>query len=416
MKKIVVIDDKTYHFRNMAPTMNKTSVLKYTLIIVTTIIVLFALYVKLSNRFWSRQPIFHYFDLKHWVFPNQLIEKTLPKINKFYNSKILFNKIEILDDEKKALITSFLTAHYLPNEFERYNPTKDSVFDYLKSHNSSCYFSLLEEKKLFHNLDKKIQTLNSQIVSFMTLRPYICVLNNTKFPINFIDFLCVHSEKRGQRLAPEIIYSTYYNNAYNDGFPISFFKNENRPLKYVVPFVVYKNYMFDIKYWDKNVVFDQPYIKVTFINDGNFNWFYDFYEEIYKSFKSFIAPNINNLKLLCGKKHIFIGFLTVHGVGKACYMFRNTYTTYNKIGSIELFASYNDCDNDDLFVLGFFVMLSKLNKEMSLGKLFIENISNNDKIIRKILKRYTEEKQMINSYYFYNFSTIPLKSNAVFIV
>ena len=40
-------------------------------------------YFKIKYQFWSIQPVFHIYDLHFWLFPNQIVNPSLPKINKF---------------------------------------------------------------------------------------------------------------------------------------------------------------------------------------------------------------------------------------------------------------------------------------------------------------------------------------------
>ena len=52
---------------------------------------------------------------------------------------------------------------------------------------------------------------NNNMVSTMTTRPLHCFINGEKMNIYYVDFLCVHKDKRKQGIAPEIIYSHYVN-------------------------------------------------------------------------------------------------------------------------------------------------------------------------------------------------------------
>ena len=71
------------------------------LIIILTIIVIYLFY-KATNQFWSRQPVFHFHNLKYWIFPPGIIQKELPRKDKFYNIKIQFDSFVKLKTEKKS--------------------------------------------------------------------------------------------------------------------------------------------------------------------------------------------------------------------------------------------------------------------------------------------------------------------------
>ena len=48
------------------------------LIIILVIVVIYLCY-KAMNQFWSRQPVFHFHNLKYWLFPPGIIQKKLPQ-------------------------------------------------------------------------------------------------------------------------------------------------------------------------------------------------------------------------------------------------------------------------------------------------------------------------------------------------
>ena len=75
---------------------------------------------------------------------------------------------------------------------------------------------------------------------------------------------------------------------------------------FIVPVTVYKTYGFDMKYWTKNIKFDQPNIKTVIINDANLNLIIDILNKIDKSFSCVIKPIITNIKNLLLNKNLFI--------------------------------------------------------------------------------------------------------------
>ena len=60
--------------------------------------------------------------------------------------------------------------------------------------------------------------------------------------------------------------------------------------------------------------------------------------------------------------------------------------------------------------------ISQIYQQNKFQKLFIENISNNNMIIKKITERYNYTWKGKCSYYFYNFGYRPFKSNDVFLL
>lgn len=377
------------------------------ILILIIIFIILYLYYKYKYQFWSRQPVFHFHNLKYWIFPPGIIQHEKPRINKFYNSEIQYNDFLKLKTEKKALFVNFIQSHYLTDKNEKYNPTNNSIIPYFQHHNDKSFISLYI---------KKMNTTN-KLLGVMTSRPLICRLNNNKFELHYVDYLCVHKKKRKQGVAQQIIYSTYVNHRNIHKNVIYLFKREGENTL-IVPLTIYKTYAFDMKYWKRDISADKSHINLVLINDSNLNLIIDFWKSINNKFKCVIKSNISNIKGLLATKNIYIGVLFINNVPTSLYIFRNTYTTYDKERSLEFFASYNNPilnPNEKLFTLGALITIDKIRKFSPTRYLFIENISNNNIIIKNILERYTSYHQSIYSYYFYNFAVHPLFSSDIFI-
>ena len=112
------------------------------IIAVIVIIIVIILGYRLKYQFWSRQPVFHYHNLKYWLFPPGIIQHKRPEKNKYYDHKIYFDNYFRTPTEKKALFASFIRRHYMPHKSEKYSPTKKGVLNYFKSHNNKAYLCL----------------------------------------------------------------------------------------------------------------------------------------------------------------------------------------------------------------------------------------------------------------------------------
>ena len=55
-------------------------------------IVCFAI-IKIKYKFWSIQPVFHFYNIKYWLFPPGIIETQEPETNKYTN----LQNIEFID-------------------------------------------------------------------------------------------------------------------------------------------------------------------------------------------------------------------------------------------------------------------------------------------------------------------------------
>lgn len=372
------------------------------LTIISIIVLLIAIY-KLKFPFWSRQPVFHFHNLKYWFFPPGIIQHGKPEKDKFYDKNIYFDTYTNTPTKKKVLFAQFIKGHFLPHKTEKWSPPTKGVLNYFKGHNKKTYLSMMYDKN------------NFKLISTMSTRPLDCYIGNQKLSLGYVDFLCVHQKYRKRGLAPKIIYSHYVNSRYKSKDTVFLFKREGATTL-IVPLTAYNNYVFDIFYWDKLVRFDQPNIKTILITPQTFHYFVYVYERLMESnFDCLIIPNINHIKLLVKDKQMFITVTLIDKEPYDCFIFHNTYTTYNGKKSVECIGSFKETD-ESVFVLGFLCSISLIYEMMPFTRLFIENISNNNILIKNILKRYEPIAKLKASYYFYNFGYRPFESSKVFIL
>ena len=55
------------------------------LVIFIVLLITFKCYIKIKYKFWSRQPVFHTYDLHHWLHPKGIINPELPNSDKYCN-------------------------------------------------------------------------------------------------------------------------------------------------------------------------------------------------------------------------------------------------------------------------------------------------------------------------------------------
>ena len=152
------------------------------------------------------------------------------------------------------------------------------------------------------------------------------------------------------------------------------------------------------------------------VHDSNFNMFLELFNEIRPFFKCLIYPNVQNIKHLCKNKILFITLVMNKNIPKAFYIFRNNCTTYNDDLSVECLASFS-ATKEIIFNDGLINSLKIIHdKCLKFRYLFMENISNNNFIIKNIMKRYNPLKIINTSYYFYNMAHKPINSNEVFFI
>ena len=104
--------------------------IKYLIIILVILYIVFTIYFKIKSPFWSRQPVFHFHNIYYWFFPPGIIQHNLPILNQFYNSSILFNTYSDTNDQKKNDLFHLIRYNYLLDKKLQYKPTQKSIFTY----------------------------------------------------------------------------------------------------------------------------------------------------------------------------------------------------------------------------------------------------------------------------------------------
>lgn len=378
-------------------------IIVYSLIIFISIYVLLTGLFKLYFPFWSRQPVFHLHNIYYWIYyyfyeQGNIITKALPDDSKFYNDTIHFYNFEDCPENLKKDFVEFIGENFMPRKAEKYAPENDSIIDAFKNHNGASSLSL----KIY----------NGKILACMTMKPIECKVDTVKMIINYVDFLCVHEMHRKKNYATNQIYTHVYKHQHkNKNDAISFFKRENKS-NMIVPFTTYYNYMFKIKNWEFCYDFDQPNINIVFIGKENRNKFHQIFMESKERFDYCFTLGLGNIFHMIDKGHIKIAALMFGQQFVGYYVFINSYTTYHGVKSIEISASYkSESVNDNVFTLGFLISLSLIAKDWRNEIIFIENLSNNNIILKLLLEKYIYLERMKNALYFYNYAIHPKDAN-----
>tara|TARA_B100000900_G_C20583540_1_gene718578 strand:- start:200 stop:1240 length:1041 start_codon:yes stop_codon:yes gene_type:complete len=345
--------------------------------------------------------VFHYHNIYYWLFPPEELNYNFKK-NKYYDSTILFQDYKLIDNKKKALMSDFIKTHYSPQKYEQYNPSNQSILANFENHNDVVYISIYNQ--------------NNNIIGFMSSIPYEATLYNTNMNIYYIDFLCVHKNKRKKGLASNIIYSHAVNMYDTIKNMVYIFKREGALSSYV-PLTIYNCYIFDTKHWVKNVTFIGKQYNICSVSDTHLGVFKDLIVDIKQStlFNCVYHPYVGNLDLLIKNKNLFVFMLMSNDVCIACYVYKNNSMKYDGKISIDLIASYSNT-SDDIFVMGYLNTLKKLYSEIKYDLLLVENISHNYIILKNILERYSYLHKSTMGYYYYNYANRPVYSKDVFCI
>ena len=384
------------------------------LILVILLFVIYA-YIKIKYKFWSIQPVFHFYDLQWYLFPCGIIMHELPEKNKYCN----FRDIETLQFDtvkphQLSRFIHFIQSHYLQNKENKFLPSKENIVPYFTSHNSPCFFT-------FYNTDELNDTTNNgvvqdtKIISVMTSRPlHVCINNGNNdaiFDVYYVDYLCVDKGYRKRGIAPEIIQTHEYNQRLlNQKIKVSLFKREDE-LTGIIPLCVYKTHGFDISNW-KNPPTLPIQCSLIEIGKVNFHHLMDFIKIKQTDFDIVITMEFSNLMELIKTQNIYCYVIIENGVVVSAYFFKKTCTYItNKKEALVCFASIKATKDDTIFINGYKNALCKICKKHTQYKFgFIEDISNNNIIIQNLVIKNTPFITSPTAFFFYNFAYSVFKS------
>jgi hypothetical protein len=386
------------------------------------LVCIFFISIRLKYRFWSIQPVFHYYDLYYWIFDIGIINYELPQKNKYTNFKnIQTFEIEQLTNKDIILFTLLVQQHYFINKENKFYPKQENIINYFKGHNNPCYISFYSKPNILYETKTNNIIEDKKIIGVITSRPLnVSIIKSNKinnFSVYYVDYLCVDKYYRKQNIAPQLIQTHEYNQRhYNKNIVVSLFKREEE-LTGIIPLTIYKTYCYNISNWSKSLELN-PSIKLLKGDSQNIYYLYNFLKENIYKWSAIIIPEMSNILELIKSNNIFVRMLVYNNEIQSFYIFKKTCTYIEKEKEIiSCIASMKGSKlTNKEFINGFFVSLWSIKEENKDFKyLSIENISDNHILINS---------NMINNlivvssyaYYFYNFAYQPFDSSKVLII
>ena len=376
--------------------------MRYIIIFFSVIIFIFII-LRIFNRFWSTQPVFHFYNIFYWFFPTGLVNIKQPPVTKFYDKNIICDYAGKTTTEKKELLVLFLQNHYNKNNQNIYKFDKSFILEQLNLQKSFSHISL------------QYDLIKNKIISCLTTRLLCGYINKQKLFISFMDFLCVRDKYEKSNVGYNQIYTHYLKSRELNAAPIFLFKR-NKKLKLLVPLTIYNSYLFESKYLNKINIYLPRNISCHIIKSYNFQIFKEFCKVLQDNFKCFIIPNFTSINNLI-KKNILFPFIikdNLKPIGiivykKTCISFKNKIV-------INCIASYCSGKYEEILQQSITNTVVLLKKQIKFDLINFENKSLNDILIRNLLTKYTPKGKLLSCYYFYNFISRPFKSKDVFLI
>jgi hypothetical protein len=252
-------------------------------------------------------------------------------------------------------------------------------------------------------------------------------INKNKVKISFIHSYKIHKTSKNKNNDYEKLFYTHYINSRSIGSPHIFLFKQKGSIPWLTPCTTFYSYKFDTKYWLtpcttfysykfdtkylNNVNFNIPNnISIRQIKSGSFRMILHFFGVISKKFAFYCIPDYANLKNMISTNLITPMVLMDNNNIVGMLIFRNN-NNYTSLIASACFPKYRNYLFPSL--QNSLCLLKRIKKYK---EVVVENVSNNNYIIKEILKRrFPKEKQQI-SYYFYNFSIRPFMSPSCFLL
>lgn len=395
----------------------------YILLFFIVLVIVIIGYIKITFRFWSLQPVFHFYDFHYYFSSRCIIDEELPQKNKYCN----FNNIETIKYENVSVIkldqfTKFTRKHFLKNGENQFNPKKQNIMPYFEGHNSTCFFSFYYDTELLTDIKKNTIIKDKKMVGIMTTRPLNVSINNTLINVYYVDYLCVDKMHRKKGIAAQLIQTHHYNQRhFNRDIHVSLFKKEGE-LTGIVPLCIYNTFAFDMTYWIKPPNFNAT-ISLIECGKTNLRYLLEFIKENSKKFNVYIIPEISSILELIKTQNIYIYMLIEDNDVKCVYFFKKSCTEIKKgKEALILFASINGItskkkEDQNIFIHGYKVALFAIYEKNPFFQFaVIEEISDNDLIIDDIKNNSLVEIKSPTAYFFYNYICHTFLAKKTFII
>jgi hypothetical protein len=382
--------------------------------------------------FWSKQPVFHIYNLFYWCRPPGLICNDLPLINKYVDLFNIKTYPLIQDEERNALIKlvcNFIKNNYIHNKeingSVKYSPSENNIIEYLTASNHVSYYTVYQEQKLLFNKNVP-ETSIDDIIAVITARPlyvrFIKSKQKTMFTTYYVDNLCVQPAYRKKNIASNMIQTHYYNLRKNNKIiNTCLFKREGE-LNSIVPLVVFNTYCYYIKtLQNNNNIIVPPNISLIEIGSSQLHLLVDFIKSKMSKFTCVILPDVTNITNLIKTKNLTAYALInkTNGQILSCYIFRLINLSYDGEKAVECISTLSDCVQD-VFINGFKMSLLKLSEY---HLVLIEDTANTNIIIKHIQSKSIQSNSINpvkfispTAFFFYNYACYSIKKNEFLII
>lgn len=386
--------------------------LAYTMLVIVTIVLIAKAVIKLKYGFWGAQPVFHVYDFLYWIRPPGIIEDKLPMATKYVDRiNIKTKEFSQISAQDLKIFCQFIRLHYLRSRGAKYSPTDPQITTSFANNEYPSYLTTYYSSRTSYENTWK----NIDIMGVISARPLTLTLGDERFPVYYVDNLCVHPDHRRKGLAPKLIQTHHYDTRYNTPqIKVHLFKREGE-MTAIVPLVAYFTHMYVLPELPKaNLPRASSLVKV---GSSTLRIAIDFIHDQCARYDSVIAVGVPTLAASIANNTLDIYILMESNVPVALYALRDPAVTHGKDKALECCASVRCCD-DETFTSGFLEAVRQANKSLRARSLLIECLGDNEALNGLIIAsdRLRHLGRSPTAYFLYNYACRSVPPNSTFVL
>lgn len=383
--------------------------LYYCLLFIILIIILMFVYIRLKFKFWAIQPVFHIYDIKHWLLTDRVINLELPKANKYVKLlDICTNETNMLSQSEKNEISTFICDNFIYSSIANYYPKEDDIFLYFNTIIGKSYISIFLDNMTY---------AKKNIIGIIMSRPlFITFSGKSSMIVNYIDNLNVRIDRRKEGIASKLIQTHEYQIRHlNPNVNVCIFKREG-DMTAIVPLTIYKTKDYNIvDICRKKIKIIEKVIK---IDKNNFIYFKSIIKTSIHKFKCTLNMELTTLYQLVIKSKIIIYIILSGNVPICCYVLRTTpYIAEGSLACIELIATINCSPFIDIFLAGFQTLCRREARKQKIQRIIIEETGDTCKLICQLERNNIKCKtECIAAFFLYNYAHYTVSPDQCFFI
>lgn len=385
--------------------------LKILLICIINVIIIGYLYIRIKFQFWAIQPVFHIYDMNHWLYTNKIIQPELPRLNKYINFKNIntFNHKQ-LPAQIREECAAFISNHYLRSKLVNYLPTEDDIFSYLSCSVGGSFVTTYRDYNVREN----------NLIGVITARPlFITFPDTSPLMVNYIDNLTVRKDRRKEGIAPQLIQTHHYNIRHHEkSVKICLFKREG-DMTAIVPLTTYST-----KGYNLCDIRNLPYVRdksytIHRIKKNNFMYFKQLIKQALPKFDCTINIELITLiELVLSSKIIIYMLLDNNTIPVCCYILRHTNCRVEgDIQCMDVIGTINLSLSSEPFFAGFKTVCKRVETKYNIGRVMLETTGDTSKIVEVLQQHKIQAKaECPTAFFLYNYARYSIPPEKCFFI